>query len=230
MILHKIMSYLTEYTYGSIEGFPYPARKFMLTGRVDVYHENAWIKATPIAHKHFVEQTIEPASAVAPQHQAPPVTKKKVPMRRVNAATIAEEDEAPPLPEPDPLPVAKKGKSKKKTIAQEPGKPLTPAQARARAEQEQAELMRTIKPPLMRSTPKTEELIRQQQNPDVLGPLEEGDADALAARMDDLADILAEVQQSSASGFAQMRQVMVAMRTAAAEYRGDPIPEEEQQG
>lgn len=227
MIFKKLMSYLTEYTYGSIEGFPYPARKFMLTGRVDVYHENAWIKATPIAHKHFVEQTIEPSSTVAPQHQAPPVAKKKVPVRRVNAANIAEEDEAPRLPDPDPLPVAKKGNGKKKAIAQQPGKPLTPAQARAKAEQDQAELMRTVKPPPMRSTPPTEELMQQEQDPDELGPIEEGDAEALATRVHDLADILAEIQPSSAGGHQRVRQVIVAMREAANAYNGDVAAEEE---
>lgn len=219
MILKKIMSYLTEYSYGNIG--TYPARKFLLTGSVQVFHENTWIKATREASKQFVEQEIDPASAVAPQHQAPAVAKKKAPVRRVNAATIAEEDEAPPLPEPDPLPDVKKGKGKKKLIAQQRGNAITPAQARANAEREQTELMRNLPPPKLKSTPPTEDLLRQEQDPNVLGPITVGDADGLAQRVHDLADILAEIQPSSAGGHQRMRQVITAMREAANAYNGD---------
>lgn len=193
-----IMDYLTEYSYGQIGAIP--ARKLLLTGKVEVFNAGAWIKCTKKASKEFVE-------AAAPEEDKhlppPPATMKTVPKRRgINAAAVPEV-----APDPNAPPIA-----------------IDHAAVRRRAEAEiQESMLRQRSEQALPPVQEGEEIEEQPMN------FTGSDPELLAQAVEEIVAGLYEVQFSSAQGYRDLQMLRERLRDALHDYRGI-IPEMEQNG
>lgn len=209
-IFDKIMSYITEYSYGHIGNNV--ARKFLLTGRVDVYHVDTWIKATNQAAKLYKEQHEAP-EAPEPSTEPAEVTPRARRTGRVNAADFEE-----PLP---PAPI--KGKGKKPTKAAAAKTPVIDHAAVRRRQQEDVErLMRERSsgklPKGKKGKGKKGKMVEKGEIAEDL-PIG-GDSDFFAQKVEAIAEAIGQIQFSSATGFRDLQSLRVQLLEAIDEYRG----------
>ena len=210
-LLDNFIAYMNKYSYGQIGN--YVARKYLLTGKVEVYNEGEWLKATPQAAKEFIDAAPAEEPGPPPPLSDTPRAKKR---NAVNAGAL-EEEQQPPEPSDEPPPK------------------IDINAVRARAEAEQQRIMEAARAGTLPPPQKPGKAVKGKKGKTKPAPAPEPEAPPYAGdplfflqQMQELSDRLDQVQFSSASGYQDLRTIRADMKECIAAFRGDePAPFEE---